>query len=143
VHSPATYRTAISLIGIVSALGVAAQTPAPDAFIDRDFLVRPLELTAQPLPFADWPMVEAGHVAWVGPDGKPAPLDDPHTIEHAEDVRAVPTGLAYAESADLESWKKPLLNPHAQDARPTSNLADFENQDAIAASGVFQYPDSG
>ena len=193
-----THRTAVSLIGFVLAVGVAAQDPAPDAFIDRDFLVRPFELTAQPFPFADWSLVEAGHIDWVGPDGRPAPLNDPHDIERAEEVRAVPVGLAhgvriqaqsarkgprfnesfprdlpweegrlqphtllhdaetgvyrlwyecrggiaYAESTDLETWTKPLLNPESRDGRAGSNLTFFENHEAILASGVFQHPES-
>ncbi len=193
-----THRTAISLIGFVMAAGVIAQTPAADVLIDHDFLVRPFELTAQPLPFADWSLVEAGHIAWVGPDGQPAPLNDPHDIERAEDVRPVPVGLAhgvrlqarparkgprfnesfprdfpweegrlqphtllhdteagqyrlwyecrggiaYAESVDLEIWKKPLLNLENRDGHASSNLTFFANHDAILVSGVFQHPES-
>ena len=188
----------ISFICFVLAVGVTAQNPTADVFIDRDFLVRPLELTAQPLPFADWSFVEAGHVAWVGPHGELAPLNDPHDIERAEEVRAVPVGLAhgvriqaqparkgprfnetfprdflweegrlqphtllhdadaglyrlwyecrggiaYAESTDLETWTKPLLNPENRDGRAGSNLTFFENHEAILASGVFQHPAS-
>jgi hypothetical protein len=91
VRSSTACRAAISLIGLVLVVDAAAQ----DTFIDRDFLVRPFELTAQPLPFADWSMVEAGHIDWIGPDGQPAPLNDPHDIQRAEEVRAVPVGLAH------------------------------------------------
>lgn len=191
-------RASISFICFVMLSGANPQNPAPDAFIDHDFLVAPFELTSQPLPFVDWAIVEAGHIAWVGPDGEPAPLDGPHTIERAEDVRAVPTGLAhgvriqaqparkgprfnetfphdfpweegrlqphtllhdadaglyrlwyecrgglaYAESTDLETWNKPLLNPNPRDGQTGSNLTYFENQDSIAASGIFQHPES-
>lgn len=193
-----TYRVEILLIGLVLAVGIFAQRPNADLLIDRDFLVRPFELTAQPLPFVDWSLVEAGHIAWVGPDGEPAPLNDSHDIERAEDVRAVPVGqahgirlqaqparkgprfnesfprafpweegrlqphtllhdteagqyrlwyecrggIAYAESVDLESWTKPLLNPESRDGWAGSNLTFFANHDAILASGVFQHPDS-
>ncbi|MBL7649494.1 MAG: hypothetical protein JNK74_25230 [Candidatus Hydrogenedentes bacterium] len=198
MRSVTTFCAAASLIGLVLVVEVAAQNPAPDIVLNRDFLVHPLELTAQPLPFVDWSLVEAGHVAWVGPDGEPAPLNDPHDIERAEDVRAMPVGLAhgvriqtqparkgprfnetfprdfpweegrlqphtllhdtetglyrlwyecrggiaYAESTDLGTWKKPLLNPEARDEQSGSNLTFFANHDAIAASGVFQHPES-
>ena len=77
-------RASISFICFMMAAGVTAQNPAADILIDHDFLVRPIELSAQPLPFVDWSMVEAGHIAWVGPDGQPAPLNDPHDIERAK-----------------------------------------------------------
>ncbi len=197
MRCPATYRAALALISFVLAR-IAPVASASDAFIDRDSLVRPLALTAQPLPFVDWSMVEAGHIAWVGPDGQPAPLNDPHDIARAEDVRAVPIGLAhgvhiqaqparkgprfnetlprdfpweegrlqphtllhdteagqyclwyecrggiaFAESTDLETWTKPLLNPEAREGHAVSNIAYFANHDAILASGVFQHPES-
>ena len=62
----------ISFICFVLAVGVTAQNPTADVFIDRDFLVRPLELTAQPLPLPTGP--------WWKRDTSPGwvPMVSPH-----------------------------------------------------------------
>ena len=51
-------------------------------------------------------------------------------------------GLAYAESADLKVWVKPLLNRNAFEGSPQTNLVYIVNQDECLASGMFQKPDT-
>ncbi|MCC6798156.1 MAG: hypothetical protein IT366_23790 [Candidatus Hydrogenedentes bacterium] len=51
-------------------------------------------------------------------------------------------GLAYAESDDLKTWRKPLLNASAFRDQPSTNLVYIANLDACRESGMFQRPES-
>ncbi|MCC6486812.1 MAG: hypothetical protein IT364_04870, partial [Candidatus Hydrogenedentes bacterium] len=169
-----------------------------ESFPTLDFEAAKLELDATPMPFADWALVEAGNLDWVGPNGQKLPLNDPHGLSSPDEAHAVPFclasgitiktqpaeksglfsdmvlreypweqgtlkantllfdetaqryrvwydcagGLAYAESPDLKTWHKPLLNPNSYGDQQATNLAYIANRDACAASGMFQKPES-
>ena len=65
-----------------------------ESFPTLDFEAAKLELDATPTPFADWMLVEAGNLDWVGPNGEKLPLNDPHSLSSPDEARAVPFCLA-------------------------------------------------
>lgn len=52
------------------------------------------ELGETPLPFADWTLVECGHVGWMGEDGEVVPLGDEHRYTDQAQIIPVPFSLA-------------------------------------------------
>ena len=68
-----------------------------------------------------------------------------HTLIHDADVNLYRLwyycagSYGYAESRDLKTWEKPLLNPNGWGEYEKTNLAYIFNKDELA-SGMFQHP---
>ncbi|NUM52336.1 MAG: hypothetical protein HUU46_01710 [Candidatus Hydrogenedentes bacterium] len=119
-------------------------------------LTSPDEARAIPLGFAHGVAIRAQEATKAGVFSDMVPVEHPweranmkaRTLLYDEAAHVYrvwyecPGGLAYAESADLKTWRKPLTNPTAFGDRTHSNLAYIANRDECAASGMFQKPDA-
>ena len=91
-------RCRLALVMCVAAIAPQARSdyelPAKPRMVESrsatpvlDFEGTRLELNRTPMPFADWALVDAGEVEWVGLDATPLPLNGPHGLKSLGEVR--------------------------------------------------------